>query len=78
MAQSSYFLLSFMNECIELKRKTVGKFIGNNDGKCKIAIFTTTSIGTSFEELLLSSSIKSIIRNSNLKREWASISTIII
>ena len=52
-----------MNECIELKRKTVGKIIGNNDGKCKIAIFTTTSIGTSFEELLLSSSIRSIIRN---------------
>ena len=66
---SSLFLLSFMKECIDLKRKTVGNIIGNNDAKCKIAIFITILIGTSFEELLLSGSIKSIVRNKEQQKK---------
>ena len=59
---SSLLLFSFMNVCIELNKKTVGKIMGNNDGKCKKAILITISKGISFDELLLKSSIRSMVR----------------
>ena len=36
--------------------------MGNNDGKCKKAILITISKGISFDELLLKSSIRSMVR----------------
>ena len=59
---SSLLLFSFIKVCIELNKNTVGKIMGNNDGKCNKAILITISKGTSFDELLLNSSIKSIVR----------------
>ena len=60
---SSLFLFSFIKVFIEHKRNTVGKIIGNKDGKCKKVILKIKFIGISFEELLLKSSIKSTVKN---------------
>ena len=60
---NSLFLLSLINVCIELNKKIVGKIIGKREGRWNRAILRMISNGISFEELLLKSSIRSIVRN---------------
>ena len=59
---NSLFLLSLMNVCIELNRKTVGKIIGSKEGKWSNAIFRISSKGISFEDPRLNNSIRSIVK----------------
>ena len=60
---NSLFLLSLINVCIELNKKIVGKIIGKREGRWNRAILRMISKRISFEELLLKSSIRSIVRN---------------
>ena len=59
---NSLLLLSFINVCIELNKKIVGKIMGKREGKWSNEILRMISNGISFEALLLKSSIKSIAR----------------
>ena len=59
---NSLFLLSFIKVFIEHNRNTVGRIIGNKDGKCKKVILKIKLIGIFFDELLLKSSMKSTVK----------------
>ena len=69
MTFNSLVLFNLMKVCIELKRKTVGNMIGTRDGKWNRAIFSMILKGISLVELLLKSSIRSIVKNKKQQKK---------
>ena len=60
---NSLFLFNFIYVFMELSKKTVGRMIGNNDGRWKIASFNKITNSISLLAPLLMSSIKSMEKN---------------
>ena len=65
---NSLFLFNFIYVFIELSKKTVGRIIGNSEGKWKIANLSRIEKLTSLDAPLLINSIKSIEKKRKLAK----------